>query len=50
MVTYRGGGECWWELSYGGRTVRVTGVVALHDAMRYLFEGGERPRHEHFES
>ncbi len=39
LVTWRGGPECWWELSYAGRTVRVTGFVALHDAMRFLLEG-----------
>jgi len=41
VATHRGGPECWWELSYAGRTVRVCGFVALHDAMRFLL--GDNP-------
>lgn len=36
MVKYRGGAQGWWELSYAGRTVRVEGFLALHDAMTHL--------------
>ena len=44
QVTYRGGAEVWWELSYAGRTVRLNGFVALHDAMRFLLEANPEPK------
>jgi hypothetical protein len=36
-VKYRGGAECFWEVKYGGRTVRVPGHLQFHDVMRELF-------------
>lgn len=41
QVTYRGGAEAWWELKWGNNTVRRSGVLALHDIMRELYNSPE---------
>ena len=35
-VAYRGGPECWWEISARGVTVYRPGVTALHDLLREI--------------
>jgi hypothetical protein len=35
-VTYRGGPECWWEISARGVKIRRPGSVALHDVLSHL--------------
>jgi hypothetical protein len=40
MVTYRGGGEAWWQLEGRGRCIRIEGSHSLHDAL-WLFAGDE---------
>lgn len=39
LVKYRGGDECFWELSHAGRTVRCPGWWNLQDALTHLFQG-----------
>lgn len=41
QIKYRGGAEAWWELKWGNNTVRVSGVLCLHDVMRELFNSPE---------
>lgn len=36
-VRYRGGPECWWEITARGKTVRRPGVLALHDVLRDIY-------------
>jgi len=38
-VTYRGGPECWYELRARGRRWRAPGHHALHDIVRWIYEG-----------
>lgn len=35
-VRYRGGPECWWEISGRGREYHIPGSVCLHDAMMWI--------------
>jgi hypothetical protein len=35
-VRFRGGPECWWELTARGRVWRFPGYVALHDALAHI--------------
>lgn len=39
LVRYRGGAETWWEISYAGRTTRLNGAIALHDALTIAITG-----------
>lgn len=39
QVKYRGGPECWWEISARGATIRRPGSLALHDVLRELSGG-----------
>lgn len=43
-VRYRGGAEAWWELTYAGQTFRIEGYHLLHDVLRWVYEGVDRPR------
>lgn len=36
-VVYRGGPECWWEITARGKTVRRPGALALHDVLRDIY-------------
>lgn len=36
-VKYRGGSQCWWEITARGRTIRRPGVLALHDVLSDLY-------------
>lgn len=38
LVTYRGGPECWFEISYAGKTHRFPGWVQLCDAMATVLD------------
>jgi hypothetical protein len=40
-VTYRGGGECWYEVHARGAVGRFPGCTQLHDVMDQVY-GGER--------
>lgn len=33
IVRFRGGAECWWELTARGQVWRAPGYVSLHDVM-----------------
>lgn len=35
-VSYRGGGECWYEIHARGSMGRFPGITALHDVMRVI--------------
>lgn len=45
-VRYRGGPECWWEVTARGRTIRRPGSVCLHDVLAelYAWPGGIPPQ------
>lgn len=38
-IKYRGGPECWYEIRARNRTMRVPGVVCIHDALKVLWGG-----------
>lgn len=40
QIRFRGGAECWWEISAPGLRLRLPGHVALHDALKWAMEGG----------
>lgn len=44
QVKFRGGAECWWELTTIGRTIRVAGHEAVHDALTWLLAPQQSPR------
>lgn len=42
IVRFRGGAECWWEITARGNVWRAPGYVSLHDVMaRINHMGGD---------
>jgi hypothetical protein len=37
VMRYRGGPECWWEITCRGQVYRAPGHMALHDVMRRIY-------------
>jgi hypothetical protein len=35
-IRWRGGGECWYEITARGRTGRIPGWLSLHDVMERI--------------
>jgi hypothetical protein len=43
-VTYRGGGECWYEITSRGATGRFVGSTYLHDVMDEIYGADRRSK------